>query len=133
MSEKLNEIFNIPNEEEVKELTVIDPLPVPTDPEKDIEKVRQVHHDLLEKSQEALDNLMNFAKASDSPRAYEIVAELIRTTSEVSKNLIELNTKNKKDDPKVQNNTQNNIFVGSTAELQKFLSKMDDKTETPKS
>jgi hypothetical protein len=66
-----------------------------------------------------LDNLIAFAKSAESPRAFEVVSGLIKTTADVAKNLSDLTAGNKK--PDTQNNTQNNIFVGSTAELQKLL------------
>ena len=115
MDDKLNQIFDIepvPKQEIVAR---------EEDPNEDIEKVKKVHHDLLDKSQDALDNLLEFAKASESPRAYEVVANLIKTTADVAKNLADISMKETKSKPEVQNNTQNNLFIGSTAELQKFL------------
>ena len=117
---KLEEIFDI--EPTTKESNVVDVF-VPNDRNdtEDIQKVKRVHHDLLDKSQDALDNLLEFAKASESPRAYEVVANLIKTTADVAKNLADISMKETKSKPEVQNNTQNNLFIGSTAELQKFL------------
>lgn len=115
IDDKLNQIFDIepaPKQEIVTREEA---------PNEDIEKVKKVHHDLLDKSQDALDNLLEFAKASESPRAYEVVANLIKTTADVAKNLADISMKETKSKPEVQNNTQNNLFIGSTAELQKFL------------
>lgn len=94
---------------------------VQEDISKDIERIKKVHHDLLDKSEEALDNLLEFAKASESPRAYEVVSNLIKTTADVAKSLSDIILKETKTKPEIQNNTQNNLFLGSTAELQKFL------------
>lgn len=88
----------------------------------DIDAVKKVHYDLIQKSQDALDNLLDFAKASESPRAYEVVANLIKTTADVAKNLADISTKEAKSKPDATiNNTQNNVFMTTTADLQKLL------------
>ena len=118
--DKLNQIFNI--DSTTTELDIIKPNSLAQeDIDEDIEAAKKIHRDLMEKSQDALDNLIEFAKASESPRAYEVVANLIKTTSEVAKTLVEIKNKETKAKPEIQNNTQNNLFIGSTAELQKFL------------
>ena len=71
----------------------------------------------LNKAEQALNDLLAFAKESQSPRAYEVVATLINTTSEVAKKLVQLAS----NQPETQNNTQNNIFIGATSELQKMI------------
>jgi len=114
VDDKLNEIFDIDSVEKPEIL-------VQEDISKDIERIKKVHHELLDKSQDALDNLLEFAKASESPRAYEVVSNLIKTTADVAKSLSDIVMRETKTKPEVQNNTQNNLFLGSTAELQKFL------------
>jgi hypothetical protein len=127
-NKNLNDAFNlVPIDTPVVPEIVSTPVVLEQDIEKDIQKARQVHHDLLSTSKDALDNLLNFAKQSESPRAYEVVANLIKTTSDVAKTLVDLN-KSKKEEPAAQNNTQNNIFLGSTAELQKLI--RDGKLDT---
>jgi len=95
------------------------PVVVPSSDEQDYDNVRQIYYELIAQSKDALDNLIAFAKSAESPRAFEVVSGLIKTTADVAKNLSDLTAGNKK--PDTQNNTQNNIFVGSTAELQKLL------------
>lgn len=91
-------------------------------PSEDIDAVKKVHYDLIEKSQDALDTLIEFAKASESPRAFEVVANLIKTTADVAKNLADISAKEKKNtQAETINNTQNNVFLTTTAELQKLL------------
>lgn len=114
VDDKLNEIFDIDSVEKPE-------IAVQEDISKDIERIKKVHHELLDKSQDALDNLLEFAKASESPRAYEVVSNLIKTTADVAKSLSDIVMRETKTKPEVQNNTQNNLFLGSTAELQKFL------------
>lgn len=116
----LDEIFDLEkpqfSEEIIKKESIID------NTSEDIEAVKKVHYNLIEKSQDALDNLMDFAKASESPRAYEVVANLIKTTADVAKNLADISAKEKKNSQvETINNTQNNVFLTTTAELQKLL------------
>ena len=78
---------------------------------------------VIEKGNLALDGILNVADMSQHPRGYEVVATLIKTMADANKDLLEL-SKRKKDlsgntnSPKTINN---NLFVGSTAELQKLL------------
>jgi 3-polyprenyl-4-hydroxybenzoate decarboxylase len=120
IDDKLNEIFDIESIPNQSDIIKTNP-PIQEDIDEDVEAAKKIHRDLMEKSQDALDNLIEFAKASESPRAYEVVANLIKTTSEVAKTLVEIKSKETKTKPEIQNNTQNNLFIGSTAELQKFL------------
>jgi len=115
--ENLVKVFDLVPQQPIE---IIKAPPPPDDVEADIKKAREIHHDLLDTSKDALQNLLDFAKASESPRAYEVVSNLIKTTSEVAKTLVDLNSA-RKEESQTQNNTQNNIFVGSTAELQKLI------------
>lgn len=92
---------------------------VPSSDEQDHDNVRKIYYELIAQSKDALDNLIAFAKSAESPRAFEVVSGLIKTTADVAKNLSDLTAGNRK--PDNQTNTQNNIFVGSTAELQKLI------------
>ena len=96
------------------------------DIEDDYQVARKKLNSLIDKSQQALDGMLSVALASDSPRAYEVVGQLIKTTGDAAKDLLDLQAKKKKlreEEPKKQNiDTQNNIiFSGSTAELLKAL------------
>ena len=87
---------------------------------------RKKLNELIGKSQQALDGMLNVALASDSPRAYEVVGQLIKTTGDAAKDLLDLQAKKKRlkeEEPKKQNiDTQNNIiFSGSTSDLLKAL------------
>ncbi len=97
------------------------------DIEDDYQIARKKLNDLIDKGQQALDGMLNVALASDSPRAYEVVGQLIKTTGDAAQDLLKLQQAKKKlkeeDKPKSQNiDTQNNIvFAGSTQELLKAL------------
>ena len=94
------------------------------DVEKDYKYTRGQLYSLIEKGQEAINGIMEVAGESASPRAYEVAGQLIKTVSEVSQNLLDLQEKLKKikDVPdKGPKNVTNALFVGSTTELQKML------------
>lgn len=96
------------------------------DIEDDYQVARKKLNDLIDKSQQALDGMLNVALASDSPRAYEVVGQLIKTTGDAAQDLLKLQQAKKKlkeEEPKKQNiDTQNNIvFAGSTQDLLRAL------------
>ena len=97
------------------------------DIEDDYNNARNKLNELIGTSQKALEGMLNVALASDSPRAYEVVGQLIKTTGDTAKDLLELQAKKKKilqdDNKKTQQiDTQNNIiFSGSTQDLLKAL------------
>lgn len=90
---------------------------------KDFEYARENLYDVIEKGQAALFDMMDVAKQSQHPRAYEVLAGMIDTLVSANKDLLDLHKKKKElfktdHDPKTINN---NLFVGSTAELQKLI------------
>lgn len=90
----------------------------------DYETTRAQLHNLVMKGQEAVDGILDVARASDHPRAYEVAGQLIKNVGDVADKLIDLQRKMKEldDEPKKgPNNVTNALFVGSTAELQKLL------------
>jgi len=128
IDDKLNEVLGIaeePNELEViqketKDLVV----PEDKDPDIDFETGRKNLYNLIDKGNEAIDGILNLAKEGEHPRAYEVAGQLIKTVSEVSQNLLDLQDKLKKvkEVPdKGPKNVTNALFVGSTTELQKML------------
>ena len=130
IDDKLNEVLDIAGEivpqevkiETKKELTV----PEEKDPDIDFETGRKNLYNLLDKGNEAIDGILNLAKEGEHPRAYEVAGQLIKTVSEVSQNLLDLQDKLKKvkDIPdKGPKNVTNALFVGSTTELTKLLKK----------
>jgi hypothetical protein len=135
--DKLDAIFGthmdevLSSKEEKLPAVVEDPL-VPQiistgdDIEDDYLVARKKLNDLIGTSQQALEGMLNVALASDSPRAYEVVGQLIKTTGDAAKDLLDLQSKKKRlrdEEPKKQNiDTQNNIiFSGSTSDLLKAL------------
>ena len=117
------------NEEENKSLIKAEPSPELSKLEQDLDNVRSTQYSLIEKGQESLEELIEFAKSSESPRAWEVVATLIKTTSEVANSLATVALENEKrkevatKKEAASNVTNNTVFFGSTADLQKFLNK----------
>ena len=99
------------------------------DVKQDYEVSRAQLHNLVMKGQEAVDGILDVARSSDHPRAYEVAGQLIKNVGDVADKLIDLQKKMKELDDestKVTNNTTNALFVGSTAELQKMLKQQKD-------
>lgn len=91
----------------------------------DYEYARDNLKHFIEKGKEAMDEIIYLAKEVESPRAYEVVGQLIKTLSETNKDLLDLSKKVKelkhKEEDKQPSHVTNALFVGSTAELQKLL------------
>ena len=78
----------------------------------------------MERGNDALEGIIELAKEMEHPRAYEVAAGLIKTVTESTMELMKIqkelqNMKGEK--PKGSTTTNNNLYVGSTAELQSFL------------
>ena len=94
-----------------------------TDLTSDYDFSRDQYHTLVNKGNEALDELLAVAKESESARAYEVAAMLIRNLSDTTKELLQLQ-KTKKEiekDVKDPHTVNNSLFIGSTKELQDLL------------
>ena len=95
------------------------------DIEKDYAYTRGQLYSLIEKGQEAINGIMEVAGESASPRAYEVAGQIIKSVADTTDKLIDLQKKLKdieEDSQKTTNNvTNNSLFVGSTAELSKYL------------
>ena len=92
--------------------------------ESDYDFARSNLINVIDKGREALDDMLGVAQMSQQPRAYEVIATLIKTLSDSNKDLLELSKKVKElksDDDQGPKTVNNNLFVGSTAELQKLL------------
>jgi hypothetical protein len=129
IDDKLNEVLGIAEVDKTYENEVIPKnkellVPEDKDPNIDFETGRKNLYNLIDKGNEAIDGILDLAKEGEHPRAYEVAGQLIKTVSEVSQNLLDLQDKLKKikevpnTGPK---NVTNALFVGSTTELQKML------------
>jgi hypothetical protein len=116
---KHNEVIlpNLPNNEKI---------------DYDYDKSRNNLHSLLQSGQEALMHALEVAKSSEHPRAFEVVGNLVKQLADVNQQLLDLHKqKQKLDNPNptkreepAKSVTNNAIFVGSTAELNKIINDM---------
>jgi len=130
--DKLDEVFNVTSEivtnsiepveitKEKKEINSII-----SDIKKDYEYSRGNFYSIIEKGQEAINSVLELAQETESPRAYEVVGQLIKNVSDATDKLMDLQKK-LKDIEEVKSssgptNVTNALFVGSTAELSKLL------------
>lgn len=83
----------------------------------------------IEKGQEALTGILDVAGMSQHPRAYEVAATLVKAVSEANKDLLELQKRRRDltgESPQTPTTVNNNLFVGSTAELQQLIKKQNE-------
>jgi hypothetical protein len=132
--EKISEALNIEYEPSVKEITIIDKKELQKIKREkrenllhsDFETARQNIKDMIHTGMEAIDGIMKVAIAGDSPRAYEVASLLLKTISDINKDLIDIHKKtNDAEKEKITNinTTNNSIYVGSTTDLQNILNK----------
>ena len=131
VDEKLEDVFNLPKS--VGDIVEIEP--VSTKPieridsvSTDFETVRANLYSIIDKGNKAINGILHVASEGDSPRAYEVVSQLIKSVADANKDLLQLHKQLKEikqDTPastqSAQNITNQSIFVGSTNELQKLL------------
>lgn len=102
----------------------------------DFEYSRQTYYDLIEKGQDALEEMIVVAKNLEHPRAFEVVAAMMKNISDVNDRLMDLHKKKvsmtqaEKNDSTTTKNITNNtsVFIGSTSDLQRLMLDMDNKT-----
>lgn len=139
MSDKIAEAFGI--EDVVGEIIVQDkkdnaPIKNYVEGEKtnkeltrDLEYARENYYSMIEQGADGLQEILSIAKQSQHPRAFEVVATLMKTLADTNKNLVELSIK-KNEEKNVQSGPDKvtqNLFVGSTAELQKMINENKEK------
>ena len=138
----LDETFNV--EETMKPVVEVESINVDSsidkfekisdDIKKDYEYSRGNLYSIIEKGQEALNGVIELAQETEMPRAYEVAGQLIKSVSDATEKLIDLQKKlkdiqsedNKKGPTSVTNNA---LFIGSTAELSKLLKQQKDDDE----
>jgi hypothetical protein len=130
---KLDDAFNIsPTEVEVDSVEVKEPVGIQKpdkltkdDITRDYEYTRGNLYSIIEKGQEAIDGILELAQESDMPRAYEVAGQLIKSVSDATDKLMDLQKKlkdvNEEQQSKGPNTVNNALFVGSTAELAKLI------------
>ncbi len=124
----LNDAFDVNNDivqPEVVEKKIDKIKAVADDIKKDYDYTRGNLYSIIEKGQEAVNGVLELAQESEQPRAYEDAGQLIKSVSDATDKLMDLQKKLKdvEEDKVVKGpSTVNNaLFVGSTAELAKML------------
>jgi hypothetical protein len=136
VDDKLNDIFDVQGKIVEQSFPVVEQIkdPVSTGApndesiDADYEYARENLKLFIEQGKVAMENIIFLAKEGESPRAYEVVGQLIKTLSDTNKDLLDLgkkvkDLKSKKDDTQQPQHVTNALFVGSTAELQKLIGK----------
>ena len=98
--------------------------------EYDYDYSRATYYELIEKGKESLDLMIEVARESEHPRAFEVLSGMVKNISDVNDRLMDLNKKQKEmkapDKHEAKQITNNNVFLGSTTDLQRLL---QDKVE----
>ena len=99
--------------------------------ESDFTYAREQIYNVLVKSQEAVEDMVDIARSSQHPKSYEVLNGMLKTLADVATNLVDLQKKQQEimkmsgNQPSDQAQTiNNNLFVGSTSELQKMIGQM---------
>lgn len=130
MNDNLSEIFDIeplkiePTNNEIVEVETN--IIIEDELESDFGIARNNIKNLLSKGDGAIDNLLKVAEESEHPRAYEVVATLMKTMADLNKDLLDLRKKKQDLSGKKSVETNNTnidkaVFVGSTTDLIKLL------------
>jgi hypothetical protein len=130
----LDTIFNIEEDEdtsaiekviEVSEVISSDTLDIKRDIEKDYKYSRSNIYSIIEKGQDAINGALELARETESPRAYEVTGQLIKSVADATEKLLDLQKKLKDIEEvkeiKGPSTVNNSLFIGSTAELTKFI------------
>lgn len=100
----------------------------------DFEYSRKTYYDLIEKGQDALEEMIQVARALEHPRAFEVVATMMKNISDVNDRLMDLHKKkanmlpatNDSNNTKSITNNNTAVFIGSTSDLQKLMLDMNN-------
>ena len=125
--QKLNDVLDIADDiidiDMPEEKVVVPSVTVgTTDLTSDYDFSRDQYHSLIEKGNDALEELLSIAKEVEQPRAFEVAVQMINSLAATTKELLILQkTKKEVEDTKTPVKNENNLFVGSTKELQELL------------
>ena len=129
----LDEVFNVDESPEAEVIPKTNKLHLSKgeDVDKDYEYARGNLYSLIDKGQEAVNGALDLAMSSDHPRAYEVAGQLIKHVGDVADKLMALqkDKKNVKEESVKTQVTNNSLFVGSTADLQKMLKQASKKKD----
>ena len=129
MSRIIDESLQIkPEEKELETLPVRKPeKEFGDDLENDYQYARENFYDIVEKGSEALMELLEVARQTESPRAYEVLSTMMKTLVEANKDLVSISQK--KRDGDIEHGTQsvtNNNLIITTTDLQKMIQNVNE-------
>jgi hypothetical protein len=133
MTDAINKALDlVPYEEQKTDLVKVEEVDEQADG--DIEYARRNLYDVVSAASEAVDDMISIARQSQHPKAYEVLNSVLKTKADVAMNLADLQMKKQRLRSQQNNGVQNqdgqtihnNLFVGSTAELQQMLADMRD-------
>ena len=129
MDKKLDDVLDIQQTIKKETTAVVVPKERSQNIETDYKYTRENLYGLVERGQDAIEGILDVCKETENPRAYEVAGQLIKTVGETAEKLIDVQQKLKKLESENESiKTQHNhLYVGNTAELQKFLKKNDKK------
>jgi len=131
LNDNLNEILNI--EPTKREIVTVESTPVPAavdmaKVDEDFDLARSTIRDMVLQGRDALEELVMIAKESESPRAYEVVSNLIKAVTESAKDMMDLHKQVKdvkdtgEENPVAGSiNVEKAVFIGSTNDLQRVI------------
>ena len=124
----LNDTFNVETDIVPAEVSEIQKKEVKANDDhiqKDYEYTRGNLYSIIEKGQEAINGILELAQDSEMPRAYEVAGQLIKSVSDATDKLMDLQKKlkdvNKEEEAKGPSTVNNALFVGSTFALTSFF------------
>ena len=124
----LNDTFNVETDIVPAEVSEVQKKEVKANDDhiqKDYEYTRGNLYSIIEKGQEAINGILELAQESEMPRAYEVAGQLIKSVSDATDKLMDLQKKlkdvNEEEKSKGPSTVNNALFVGSTSELSKIL------------
>jgi len=138
---ELDKTFNIESTEITHEVEVESLKPVEVENELDIKKdIRKDYqysrgniYSIIEKGQEAINGALEMAQETESPRAYEVTGQLIKSVADAAEKLLDIQKK-LKDIEEIKDtgpsNVTNALFIGSTADLVKAMKHQKNKSDT---
>lgn len=135
------------NKEEIpgdvgREIVTYEPVSEQEDQDEDYRLVRSTLRNLIEKGNDALEDISSIARQNESARGFEVVANLIKTVGETSKDLYNLQkmkrdlkepdhaSDHRKKSAESNINVEQAVFVGSTAELLSAIKKQKEDGKT---
>lgn len=131
MNDPIANALNLTPIEVVDKPTSIVPAEANADVDVDFEYARGNLLAAIEKGQEALSGILEVAGQSQHPRAFEVAATLVKVVADANKDLLELQKRKRELTGQTSGPTtvNNNLFVGSTAELQQLIKKQNEQAK----